>query len=171
MFYFPSFISENFRNENDLEVMFCAGTLGILYNKTSTLVSDASKYDSGGGLVFRSCESEYFPFVRRYLQTSPFLTSCVRYMVGLGSDCVLGGLGRDCLTQLARSPASPSYGLKLTHSSNPRRPFSEALILSRWARFIAWRLRRPFFGKCRLGPRHFCVRQACLGYGPEHRTP
>lgn len=45
------------RNENDLAAMFCAGTLGVLYGKNTSQISDASKYDSGGGLVFQSCET------------------------------------------------------------------------------------------------------------------
>ena len=37
------------------------------------------------------------------------------------------------------------------------------------AKYIAWRLRRPFLGKCRRSPRYSCAHQAFLGYSPVSR--
>lgn len=45
------------RKESDLATMFCAGTLDVLYGKNTTRISDAARFDSGGGLVFRTCET------------------------------------------------------------------------------------------------------------------
>ena len=51
-------------------------------------------------------------------------------------------------------------------SSSLRGPSPQALTLLGGAGFITWRLRHPFLGERRRGPRHFWSRRACLGYGP-----
>ena len=42
-----------------------------------------------------------------------------------------------------------------------RRLFPQAITLLVRTRFITWGLRRPFFGECRRGPRHFWSRMTC----------
>ena len=60
-------------------------------------------------------------------------------------------------------------------SSSLRGPFPQVLTLLGGVRFIAWRLRRPSSGKCRLGPRYFWSRWArvgsCPAPGPTLKTP
>ena len=56
-----------------------------------------------------------------------------------------------CRAHLDRHPRG--WGLSL-----------QALTLLLGARFIVWRLKRPFLGEYRRGPRHFCNCRACLGY-------
>ena len=72
-------------------------------------------------------------------------------------------------------PVAVGRGLLWPASSSLRRPFPKALTLLIVARKIIWRLRLPFLGECRRGPRHFCECQACLGYGsapgPTNRRP
>ena len=57
----------------------------------------------------------------------------------------------------------------LTSILEPQETVSQALTLLGVARFIAWRLKRPFLGECRRSSRHFWSRQACLGYSPTPR--
>ena len=54
--------------------------------------------------------------------------------------------------------------------SSLRRPSTQAQTLFGGARFITWRLRRPFCGECRQGPRHFWSRRTSLSYGPTPGT-
>ena len=60
------------------------------------------------------------------------------------------------LTVCRGSPQLASWSL--------RGPSPQALTLLGGARFIVWRLRRPSFGECRRGLRHFWECWACLGY-------
>ena len=52
------------------------------------------------------------------------------------------------------------------YTSSLRDPSPQALTLLGGVRFIAWRLRRPFLGEWRRGPRHLWECRGCLGYGP-----
>ena len=45
----------------------------------------------------------------------------------------------------------------------------QALTLLGVARFIAWRLMRPFLGECRQGPRYFGECQVCQIYARTHQ--
>ena len=49
-----------------------------------------------------------------------------------------------------------------------RGPSNKALTLLGGARFFACCLRRPFWGKCRRGPRHFRSYPVYLHYRPAH---
>ena len=50
------------------------------------------------------------------------------------------------------------------HTSSLKKPCPRALTHLGGVRFIAWRLRRPFLGKCRRGPRYFWECRAYMGY-------
>ena len=71
------------------------------------------------------------------------------------------GSGRMC-------PGSSSSRSRfaLTGILEPQGAVPQALTLLGGARFIAWRLRPPFLGECRRGPRHFWECRAYLGYCP-----
>ena len=86
-----------------------------------------------------------------------------------GSACMTWSLGS---SRRSRSPdmgnGKPPYMLRVLRPAllKPQEVVSQALTLSRGARFITWRLRRPSLGECWRSPRHFWECCAFLGYSP-----
>ena len=69
------------------------------------------------------------------------------------------------LTWQPGNPSSRISRVRLTHYSSFREPFHQALTLLGGVRIIAWCMRRLFLKECQWRPKHFCDRQAYLGYG------
>ena len=65
----------------------------------------------------------------------------------------------------SRNPAFMSRALRLTLLELHRELSSQALTLSREARFIVWHLSCPFLGECQWDSRHFWNCWACVSYG------
>ena len=84
---------------------------------------------------------------------------------GSGQVCLISGDNQSRLPDMGAGEAQHPCDGWLTYSSSLRGLSSLALILSAGTRFIAWRLRRHFRGKCRWGPMNFWEWQAFLGYG------
>ena len=78
-------------------------------------------------------------------------------------------LSSRCILQTQRTGLSLRYLTPLQRRSwFIQLPYLQALIFSGGARYITWRMRRPFLEECRRGSRHFWNHRARVGYGPVH---
>ena len=71
-----------------------------------------------------------------------------------------------------RSRGSPTFTSRIRDWHSPRISrgrLSPTVTFFGVVRFIVWCLRRPFFGKCQRGPKHFEQCCPCLSYSPALR--
>ena len=94
-------------------------------------------------------------------------------------------VGRNYLARSLGKPNRRVSRVRLTHILELHGALLQALTLFGGARFINWRLGHSFLGNADEAQdnivlarpvwvtalRHFCARQACLGYGPGTRSP
>ena len=94
----------------------------------------------------------HFGRVARYTDQSGYVL--VPMAIGRGSLTWILGRRQSCRARQNRHPRASG------------RPPSQALTLVEVVRFIVWRMRRPFLGECRRGPRHFLCLPGVSGLRP-----
>ena len=129
----------------------------------SPLCQDCNKHPVGGQAITRY--SLYFHFDTKMEGMRPY--GFVEEVWFLTNALLATGLGHTLVGQVHKYKDQVRCVLvlvalgwgHLTDFKKPafmsRGPFSQALILSGGARFIAWHLRHPFLGECQWGSRHF----------------
>ena len=98
----------------------------------------------------------------------PFRVEWMYYFLG-GAGLGLTLVSRDVGTRICLGCSGSWSRYALTGILEPQKAVPQVLTLLGGARFIAWRLKRPFLRDCRRSPRYIWSLRACIGYGPSPR--